>query len=70
VLRQHFDTLPRDRSFGNARTARQVLERMMTRQAGRLSRLAAPSLDDLRLLLPEDLVDQASASPASSGAGA
>ncbi|WP_329023182.1 right-handed parallel beta-helix repeat-containing protein [Streptomyces sp. NBC_01423] len=70
VLRHHFDTLPRDRSFGNARTARQVLERMMTRQAGRLSRVAAPSLDDLRLLLPEDLTDPVSAASASGGAGA
>ncbi|WNI21442.1 right-handed parallel beta-helix repeat-containing protein [Streptomyces sp. ITFR-16] len=67
VLRHHFDGLPRDRSFGNARTARQVLERMMTRQAGRLSRVAAPSFDDLRLLLPEDLADPVSAS---GGAGA
>ncbi|MCG7205169.1 right-handed parallel beta-helix repeat-containing protein [Streptomyces arenae] len=68
VLRQYFDSLPRDRSFGNARTARQILERMMTRQAGRLSRLAVPSLDDLRLLLPEDLADPAGASSTSSGA--
>ncbi|WP_416965449.1 AAA family ATPase, partial [Streptomyces sp. Agncl-13] len=68
VLRQYFDGLPRDRSFGNARTARQILERMMTRQAGRLSRLAVPSLDDLRLLLPEDLADSPAASPTSSGA--
>jgi SpoVK/Ycf46/Vps4 family AAA+-type ATPase len=49
------DALPRDRTFGNARTARQLLETMMTRQAGRLGALASPSLDDLRLLLPEDL---------------
>ncbi|MEU8588756.1 right-handed parallel beta-helix repeat-containing protein [Streptomyces sp. NPDC048664] len=55
VLREHFDSLPRDRSFGNARLARQVLEGMMTRQAGRLSTMAAPGIDDLRLLLPEDL---------------
>ncbi|MEV0481319.1 right-handed parallel beta-helix repeat-containing protein [Streptomyces sp. NPDC050508] len=68
VLRQYFDGLPRDRSFGNARTARQILERMMTRQAGRLSRLAVPSLDDLRLLLPEDLADPTATSPTSSGA--
>lgn len=27
----------------------------MTHQAGRLSTVAVPSLDDLRLLLPEDL---------------
>ncbi|WP_262061183.1 right-handed parallel beta-helix repeat-containing protein [Streptomyces sp. STR69] len=55
VLRGHVDGLPRDRSFGNARTARQLLESMMTRQARRLSSLAAPGLDDLRLLLPEDV---------------
>ena len=54
VLRTYFESLPRDRSFGNARLARQVLEGMMTRQAGRLSTLAAPGLEDLRLLLPED----------------
>ncbi|WP_299531497.1 right-handed parallel beta-helix repeat-containing protein [uncultured Streptomyces sp.] len=56
LLREHFDALPRDRSFGNARLARQVLEGMITRQAGRLSSMAAPGLDDLRLLLPEDVV--------------
>ncbi|WP_335937627.1 AAA family ATPase [Streptomyces sp. PTD5-9] len=55
ALRAHFDAVPRGRSFGNARLARQTLEQMMTRQAGRLSAVAAPSLDDLRMLLPEDL---------------
>ncbi|MFC4508309.1 MULTISPECIES: right-handed parallel beta-helix repeat-containing protein [Streptomyces] len=55
VLRAYFDSLPRDRMFGNARLARQVLEGMMTRQAGRLSIVVAPGLDDLRLLLPEDV---------------
>ncbi|MFF2326500.1 MULTISPECIES: right-handed parallel beta-helix repeat-containing protein [unclassified Streptomyces] len=55
VLREYFDALPRDRSFGNARLARQVLEGMMTRQAGRVSAMATPGLDDLRLLLPEDV---------------
>ncbi|MFJ4622369.1 right-handed parallel beta-helix repeat-containing protein [Streptomyces sp. NPDC088812] len=54
LLREHFDGLPRDRSFGNARLARQVLEGMMTRQAGRISRMAAPGFEDLRLLLPQD----------------
>ncbi|MFJ8854694.1 hypothetical protein [Streptomyces sp. NPDC102437] len=56
VMREYFDALPRDRSFGNVRLARQVLEGMMTRQAGRVSTMAAPGLDDLRLLLPEDVV--------------
>ncbi|MGW2180940.1 right-handed parallel beta-helix repeat-containing protein [Streptomyces sp. NPDC001732] len=55
ALRAHFDTIPRGAGFGNARLARQTLERMMTRQAGRLSAVPAPSMDDLRLLLPEDL---------------
>ncbi|MFJ3234150.1 right-handed parallel beta-helix repeat-containing protein [Streptomyces sp. NPDC086787] len=56
LLREYFDALPRDRSFGNARLARQVVEQMVTRQAGRLSSLAAPTLDDLRILVPEDVV--------------
>ncbi|HEV7935713.1 MAG TPA: right-handed parallel beta-helix repeat-containing protein, partial [Actinomadura sp.] len=34
-LREHFAAVPRDRSFGNARYARQVLDTMITRQAGR-----------------------------------
>ncbi|MET9886086.1 right-handed parallel beta-helix repeat-containing protein [Streptomyces sp. NPDC006430] len=54
VLRTYFESIPRDRAFGNARLARQVLEGMMTRQAGRLSAMAAPGLEDLRLLLPQD----------------
>ncbi|MGW2915128.1 right-handed parallel beta-helix repeat-containing protein [Streptomyces asoensis] len=54
LLRAYFDSLPRDRFFGNGRLARQVLESMMTRQAGRVSAMAAPGLDDLRLLLPDD----------------
>nr|WP_175420940.1 right-handed parallel beta-helix repeat-containing protein [Streptomyces griseus] len=56
ALRAHFASLPRGETFGNARLARQTLEQMMTRQAGRLNDVAVPSLDDLRLLLPEDLV--------------
>ncbi|MFD4987766.1 right-handed parallel beta-helix repeat-containing protein [Streptomyces sp. NPDC058374] len=56
LLREYFDALPRDRSFGNARLARQVVESMVTRQAGRLSSLTAPTLEDLRVLLPEDVV--------------
>ncbi|MFG2947070.1 right-handed parallel beta-helix repeat-containing protein [Streptomyces adustus] len=55
ALRAHFETVPRDRSFGNARLARQVLETMMTRQAGRISAMSAPGFDDLRLLLPGDV---------------
>ncbi|NBM15793.1 right-handed parallel beta-helix repeat-containing protein [Streptomyces sp. GC420] len=55
ALHAHVDAVPRDRSFGNARTARGVLDAMMTMQARRLGTVAAPGLDDLRLLLPEDI---------------
>ena len=58
ALGTYIDALPRDRSFGNARTARRLLETMMTRQAGRIGTLPAPGLDDLRMLLPEDLPPQ------------
>ncbi|NEA68416.1 right-handed parallel beta-helix repeat-containing protein [Streptomyces sp. SID12488] len=55
TLRAHVDAIPRDRSFGNARLARQLLESMMTSQARRLGGVLTPSLDDLTTLLPEDL---------------
>ncbi|MER8003316.1 right-handed parallel beta-helix repeat-containing protein [Streptomyces sp. NPDC095613] len=61
ALRGYLDSLPRDHAFGNARTARQILEGMMTRQAGRIGAMSAPGLDDLRLLLPEDLPPEAAA---------
>jgi Holliday junction resolvasome RuvABC ATP-dependent DNA helicase subunit len=54
-LREFFEAIPRDRTFGNARYARQVLDTMVTRQASRLSGQAANSIDELRLLVPEDL---------------
>ncbi|MDQ0988465.1 right-handed parallel beta-helix repeat-containing protein [Streptomyces sp. V2I9] len=56
LLEEYFDALPRDRTFGNARLARQVVETMITRQAGRLSSLVSPTLDDLRTLVPQDVV--------------
>ncbi|MEU3459436.1 right-handed parallel beta-helix repeat-containing protein [Streptomyces sp. NPDC006733] len=55
ALREHVDAIPRDRSFGNARLARQVLEAMMTSQARRLGGLQSPSLAELTALLPQDL---------------
>jgi len=55
VLLKHFATMPRDGGFGNGRSARQVLDTMITRHAGRVCRLASPSRDDLTLLLPGDL---------------
>ncbi|MFB7619369.1 right-handed parallel beta-helix repeat-containing protein [Kitasatospora sp. NPDC056181] len=47
--------VPRDRNFGNGRFARQTLEAMVTRQAGRLARLDIGDLSELSLLLPQDI---------------
>ncbi|HXA62132.1 MAG TPA: AAA family ATPase, partial [Streptosporangiaceae bacterium] len=55
ALLQHFESVPRDRNFGNARYARQVMDQLINQQAGRLSRSADPSLDELRGLVIEDL---------------
>jgi hypothetical protein len=55
LLHEHFTAVQRGRTFGNARYARQLLEAMITAQAGRLSRIDAPTLDDLRTLRPDDL---------------
>ncbi|WP_327412687.1 right-handed parallel beta-helix repeat-containing protein [Streptomyces sp. NBC_01233] len=55
ALRVHVDAIPRGRSFGNGRLARRILEDMITHQARRLTRMERPTVDDLRLLLPEDL---------------
>ncbi len=54
IVRQHFDLVPRGKSFGNGRYARKVLEDVITRQAGRLRVLSNPNADDLRTLAPED----------------
>ncbi|MFJ2863351.1 right-handed parallel beta-helix repeat-containing protein [Kitasatospora sp. NPDC087314] len=48
-------TVPRDRNFGNGRFARQTLEAMVTRQAGRLARFDVGDLSELSLLLPQDI---------------
>ncbi|MFJ3902997.1 right-handed parallel beta-helix repeat-containing protein [Streptomyces sp. NPDC090025] len=55
ALGELFATVPRDRNFGNGRFARQTLESMITRQAGRLSRLDVDDLAELSLLLPQDI---------------
>ncbi|GAA4497591.1 right-handed parallel beta-helix repeat-containing protein [Actinoallomurus oryzae] len=55
ALLGHFAAIPRDRHFGNGRTARVVLEEMIQRQARRLSAVAEPSRAELLALLPADL---------------
>jgi SpoVK/Ycf46/Vps4 family AAA+-type ATPase len=48
----------RDRSFGNGRFARNVLEAAIGRHAWRLRDVTAPSTDQLRQILAEDLTDE------------
>ncbi|MFE3073320.1 right-handed parallel beta-helix repeat-containing protein [Streptomyces sp. NPDC059247] len=56
ALAELFAAVPRDRNFGNGRFARQVLETMITRQAGRLSKLDdVEDMAELSLLLPQDV---------------
>ena len=56
IIRHHFDLVPRDKSFGNGRYARKVLEAVISRQAGRTRLLAAPTENDLRTLTPDDVL--------------
>ncbi|MFF7415273.1 right-handed parallel beta-helix repeat-containing protein [Streptomyces lydicus] len=51
----YFDRIPRDRDFGNGRTARKVFESMVERQAQRLAARPNPTDRELTLLLPEDV---------------
>lgn len=55
ALREHFEHVPRTRSFGNGRYARQVLDEAITRQAGRIRTLRNPNVEQLRTLLVEDV---------------
>jgi hypothetical protein len=49
---------PRDRSFGNGRFARNVLEAAIGRHAWRLRDVTAPTTEQLRQILAEDLTDE------------
>ncbi|MFI6785129.1 right-handed parallel beta-helix repeat-containing protein [Micromonospora sp. NPDC050276] len=55
ALREHFERVPKGRTFGNGRYARQLLEDSITRQAGRLRTLGKPTVEQLRTLLIEDV---------------
>ncbi|WP_315094845.1 AAA family ATPase [uncultured Cellulomonas sp.] len=46
----------RDEGFGNGRYARNVLDQAITRHAWRLRDVEQPTVEQLRLLVPEDLV--------------
>ena len=53
---QMVSAVPRTEGFGNGRHARNVLDAAIARHAWRLKDTAEPTLDELRRLLPEDLL--------------
>ncbi|MFJ4191876.1 right-handed parallel beta-helix repeat-containing protein [Kitasatospora sp. NPDC089509] len=55
ALHTLFDATPRDRRFGNGRTARQIFQAMTERQAYRVAELDAPADADLVTLTAQDL---------------
>ncbi|MEV0458322.1 right-handed parallel beta-helix repeat-containing protein [Catellatospora methionotrophica] len=55
ALLKHFTAMPREHGFGNGRLARQVLDKMIVRQSGRLGKLAEPTREELVTLLPPDI---------------
>jgi hypothetical protein len=56
-FRELLTTTERGEGFGNGRFARNVLEGAIGRQAWRLRDVPEPTVDQLRELLPDDLVD-------------
>jgi SpoVK/Ycf46/Vps4 family AAA+-type ATPase len=62
IVRAHFDRVPRDKTFGNGRYARKVLEEVITRQAGRQRGMLNPAEADLRTLTPGDAATLATTS--------
>jgi AAA+ superfamily predicted ATPase len=57
-FREILAATPRDRSFGNGRFARNALEAAIGRHAWRLRDVTAPTKDQLRQILAEDLVEE------------
>ncbi|HEY6793643.1 MAG TPA: AAA family ATPase [Kineosporiaceae bacterium] len=56
-FREILAVTPRGEGFGNGRFARNVLEAAIGRHAWRLRDVVQPTVDELRLMLPEDLSD-------------
>ncbi|WP_149826646.1 right-handed parallel beta-helix repeat-containing protein [Streptomyces tailanensis] len=55
ALTARFDAMPRERGFGNGRTARQLFQAMTEHQAYRIAELPQASESDVMTLLPEDI---------------
>ena len=58
ALRQRLLVTPRGEGFGNARAVRNIFEEAVVNQAWRLRDLPAPSVDQLRELLADDVAEQ------------
>ncbi|WP_344128753.1 right-handed parallel beta-helix repeat-containing protein [Luedemannella flava] len=61
LLLEHFTAAARDHTFGNGRHARKLFNAMVEQQAVRLADVPAPTAEQLRLLLPQDIPGGASA---------
>ncbi|MER6104901.1 AAA family ATPase [Streptomyces sp. NPDC001832] len=59
ALTHHFEQMHRDESFGNARAARKVFEEMVDRQAFRLAESPDVTEEDLTVLVPTDVGEEA-----------
>ncbi|MFI6977724.1 right-handed parallel beta-helix repeat-containing protein [Embleya sp. NPDC050154] len=62
-LLAYFDSVPRDRRFGNGRSARQAFQEMTERHARRISAMAEVTAADLVSLRAPDLPDLVPAAP-------
>jgi parallel beta-helix repeat protein len=67
ALTRYFELIPRDREFGNGRTARKVFEETVERQAQRLALQPTATAGDLTVLLPEDVALPEQPGPADTG---
>jgi hypothetical protein len=59
AVRAWFAAQPRDRSFGNGRTARNLFEACVARQASRVVQIEAPTDEQLTTLTAADVPDPA-----------
>ena len=61
VVRRRLASTPRDRSFGNGRVMRTLLDRAIAAQAERITAMTAPDHTDVRTIHPDDVRHAAAA---------
>ena len=59
LLRRHFAGIARGESFGNGRYARQLLDQVVVKQAGRLRSQGSASVQDMQNLVASDITEAA-----------